>query len=200
MMRSMLGLTLVLSLVVLGCEDKPASTAPAASAAPATSASPTGATKPASTAATPAPTPEAKPAEPASAAASFPATALPAKDFADFTIGLPTGGKLDKTGDDKASLETPDYKLMLKKADAKDSISEMKTMIQKMPGFKAITIDQPDGLVVEVDEKGAPQFLITRHVKVGDMTLSCENALTKPPKDKAKAQEAFDVCGTIKKK
>ncbi|MBK9265973.1 MAG: hypothetical protein IPM54_40085 [Polyangiaceae bacterium] len=70
----------------------------------------------------------------------------------------------------------------------------------KMPGFKAITIDQPDGLVVEVEEKGAPQFLITRHVKVGDVTLSCENALTKPPKDKAKAQEAFDVCGTIKKK
>lgn len=198
MMRSMLGLTLVLSLVAVGCEDKPSSTAPATSATPATSASPTGATKPASTAATPAA--EAKPAEPASAAASFPATALPAKDLADFTIGLPTGGKLDQSGDDKASLETPDYKLMLKKPGPKDSIADLKPLMPKMPGFKAITIDQPDGLVVEVEEKGAPQFLITRHVKVGDVTLSCENALTKPPKDKAKAQEAFDVCGTIKKK
>jgi hypothetical protein len=152
--------------------------------------------------AAPAPTPtmEAKPAQPASAAASFPATALTAKDLADFTIGLPTGGKIDKSGDDRASVETPDYKLMIKKADAKETISELKPMIQKMPGFKAITIDQADGLVVEAEEKGAPQFLITRHVKVGDVTISCENALTKPPKDKAKAQEAFDVCGTIKKK
>jgi hypothetical protein len=72
-------------------------------------------------------------------------------------------------------------------------------MLQKMKEFKAITIDQPDGLVVEIEEKGAKQFLLTRYVKVGDVTVSCENALTKPPKDQAKAQEAFDVCGTIKK-
>jgi hypothetical protein len=144
--------------------------------------------------------PEAKPAaEPASAAASLPATALPAKNLADFTIGLPTGGKLDQSSDDAASLETPDYKLILKKG-AKDDIAELKGMMPKMPGFKAITIDKPDGLVVEVEEKGAAQFLLTRYVKVGDVTVSCENALTKPPKDKAKAQEAFDLCGTIKKK
>lgn len=200
-MRSTLGLLLVASLVALGCEDAPSGTAPTTSAKPTTSATPTGAAKPTGTTAMPAPTVEAKPAaQPASAAASFPATDLPAKDLAGFTIGLPTGGKLDKSGDDKASLDTADYKLMLKKADPKETIAELKPMMQKIPGFKGITIDQPDGLVIEAEEKGAPQFLITRNVKVGDVTIACENALTKPPKDKAKAQEAWDVCGTIKKK
>jgi len=201
MTRSSTGLALAIVVLLLGCEGSPSGTAPTSSATPAKSATPTAATaKPAATT-TAAATSEVKaPLQPGSTAASFPATAIPAKNFADFTIGLPPGGKLDKQGDAQSSLETTDYKLMLKAAKPKDSVSEMKTAIQKMPGFKAITVDQPDGLVIEVEEKGAKQFMITRLVKVGEVTVSCENALTKPPKDPAKAQEAFDVCGTIKHK
>jgi hypothetical protein len=199
-MRESLGFALILCFVALGCENAPSGTAPTSSATPAKAASSADAMKPATPSEKAAPPAEVKPAaQPASAAASFPATALPAKDLAGFTIGVPTGGKLDKSGDDRASLETADYKLMLKKAGEKETIAELKEMVQKMKEFKAITVDQPDGLVVEIEEKGAKQFLITRYVKVGDVTVSCENALTKPPKDPAKAQEAFDVCGTIKK-
>lgn len=195
-----IAIAIALPLVALGCEGSPSGAPASGSAKPATTTA-AGTAKPATTAATATGTAasDTKPAS-ASAAAAFPATALPSKNFADFTIGLPPGGKLDKSGDDKSSLETADYKLMLKAKGAKDDLAELKTMIQKIPGFKAITVDQPDGLMIEVEEKGAKQYLITRHVKVGDVTVSCENALTKPPKDAAKAQEAFDVCGTVKKK
>ncbi len=206
MKRSSIGLALVISIVAFGCQDKDKATAPgttsasaSASAMATTTASGMTAMASAMPAASAAPDMKAT-AEPASMAAAFPATALPAKALADFTIGLPTGGKLDKSGDDKASLETPDYKLMLKKATAKDEMAGMKDMVKKMPGFKAITVDKADGMVVETAEKGAKQFLVTRYVKVGDVNLSCENALTKPPKDEAKAHEAWDVCGTLKKK
>lgn len=198
MKRSSIGLALVISLVAFGCQDKDKSTSPGTTAATTTAASGTTAMASAMPAAPAAP--ETKAADPASAAAAFPATALPSKALADYTIGVPAGGKLEKAADDRASLETPDYKLILKKASAKDDIAGMKAMITKMPGFKAITVDKPDGMVVEASEKGAKQFLITRYVKVGDVNLACENALTKPPKDEAKAREAFDVCGTLKKK
>lgn len=191
MSRSMLRVALALSVLAFGCnKDKTAGTAPT----PSSTASSTGATTEKAAATTTAKTT----AEPASAAASFPATALPSKKLADYTIGLPPGGKLAQSGDNSA-LETSDYKLMIKPG-GKNDLAEMKTQIKSMPGFKNITIDQPDGVVVEAEEKGAPQFLITRYVKAGDATVSCESALTKPPKDKAKAKEAFDVCGTIKKK
>lgn len=190
MMRLSLALVLVLSLASAGCESASSGAAPATSG----SAKPTGAAATSTAAAAP------KPAEPASAAASFPATDIPAKDFAGLTIGVPPGGKVDKIGDDRASIETADYKLIVKKAGPKDDVAEMKAMVQKMPGFKALTVDQADGLVMEVDEKGKSQFVLSRIVKVGDLTLICDSALTKPPTDKAKGQEAFDVCGTIKKK
>ena len=193
-------LALVISLAV-GCQDKDKATAPGTTSASATVATTTASgTAMATGMAAPAAPDTKTTAESASVAAAFPATALPAKQLADFTIGLPIGGKLDKTGDDKASLETPDYKLMLKKAPAKDEMAGMRDMVKKMPGFKAITVDKPDGMVVETAEKGAKQFLVTRYVKAGDVNLSCENALTKPPKDEAKAREAWDVCGTLKKK
>jgi len=197
MTRSSLGLAFILSLVAVGCQnkDKASATGTTAGSTTAGTTSPMASAAPMATTAT-----TVKTAEPASAAAAFPATALPAKDLADFTIGLPTGGKLEKSGSDKASVETPDYKLMLKKASSKDDMTGMKDMVQKMPGFKAITVEKPDGMVVETAEKGAKQFLITRYVTVGDVKLSCESALTKPPKDEAKAREAFDVCGTLKKK
>lgn len=197
MMRLSLGLGLALSIVALGCGEGASS-----GASPSTtgSAAATGAAKPTAAAQTAAAA-TAKPAEPASAAASFPATDIPAKDFAGLTVGVPPGGKVDKSGDDRASVETADYKVMIKKAGPKDEdVAGLKAMIQKMPGFKAITVDKPDGVVIEVEEKGKPQFVLTRIVKAGDMTLLCDSALTKPPTDKAKAEEAFDVCGTIKKK
>jgi hypothetical protein len=183
-------LVLGLSLVAVGC-DKSSSTAQGSTDTASTTNS-----APAAKAATA----EGKPAaQPASAAASFPATALPAKQLAGYTIALPTGGKLEADGDDRARLETPDYRLIIKPAKANQT-AEMKAMMPKMPGFKEITVDSPDGLVVQVEEKGATQFVLTRYVKLGDAFYACDNALTKPPKDKAKAQEAFDVCGTLKKK
>lgn len=190
MSRSTLPLVLALSALAFGCNKDKA--AEGTSPAPSSTASSTSATAEKAAATT------TKTAEPASAAAAFPATALPAKKLADYTIGVPPGGKVDKSGDN-ASLETPDYKLMIKPG-GKNDLGEMKGAVKSMPGFKAFTIDQPDGVVVEAEEKGAPQFMLTRYVKVGDTTISCESALTKPPKDKTKAKEAFDVCGTIKKK
>lgn len=181
----------VLTLFAAAC-DKSSSTSAAPQPSAASSVN-------AASAPTTAASPEAKPAaSPASAADAFPATALPGKSFADTTINVPPGGKLDKAGE-KVSLETPDYKLMIKSAKKNDT-ADMKGMLSSMPGFKGITVESPDGIVAQVEEKGAPQFVLTRYVKVGDALLSCESALTKPPKDKAKAQEAFDVCGTLKKK
>jgi hypothetical protein len=205
MTRSSIRLALALPLIALGCEGAPtggtaatSSAAPpkttaAATAKPTATAAAASATAASSAGATPASTST-------SAAASFPATALPSKNFAELTIGLPPGGKLEKSGEDKSSLDTTDYKLMIKAGPKTDDLEKLKTDIKKMPGFKAITTDKPDGMVVEADDKGKPQFLVTRYVKVGDVTVACESALTKPPKDAAKAQEAFDVCGTIKKK
>lgn len=197
MNRMLVGLAVVLPVFAVACQDKPSGGAASASASAASSAAatpPTSAAPPATTAAAPSAS-----VAPASAAASYPATALPAKKLADYTIGLPPGGKLDKSGDDRASLETGDYKVMVKLA-GKDTAADMKPMIQKLPGFKSLVVDQPDGMVAEFEEKGAKQYVFTRFVKAGDVTLSCENALTKPPKDVAKAKEAFDLCGTLKKK
>ena len=134
-----------------------------------------------------------------SPANGFPATALPSQNFAAYTIGVPPGGKLDVSGDDRSSLETPDYKLIVKTA-KKNETADMKAKMPSMPGFKAFVVDSPDGLVMQVEDKGATQFVLTRYVQVGDTLLVCDSTLTKPPKDKAKAQEAFDVCGTLKKK
>lgn len=132
-------------------------------------------------------------------ASSLPATPLPSANLANIKIGVPSGGKLEKASDDRSSLETADYKLMVQLTKKKQALSELKEMVQSMPGFKEIVIEQADGLVVAVEEKGGMQFLITRYVQVGDVALSCQSSLTKPPKERAKAQEAFDVCGTLTK-
>src|SRR5262245_32357610 len=103
MMRSSTGFALASCLIVFGCEGSPSGTAPTASPTSlAKSAAPAASAKPTASSADVKPT-----AQPTSAAASFPATPLPSKAFADFTIGLPTGGKLEKSGDN-SSLDTPD--------------------------------------------------------------------------------------------
>ncbi len=199
MNRMLAGVVVTVGVLAFACDDKPSGGAPAASAS--ASAASSAAAKPSASAPATAmmPAPAASSAQPASAAAAFPATALVAKKLADYTVGLPPGGKLDKVTDDKATLDTPDYKLMMSVA-GKDTVPKMKAMIQKLPGFKSLTVDQDDGLVAEFEDKGAKQYMFTRYIKVGDVTIACENALTKPAKDAAKAKEAFDVCGTIKKK
>ena len=202
MTRSSIFAALALPLFAMACESTPATTGTTGGAATtkaATTAAGTGA-KATSTAATTAAAATATAASTAAAAGTssadaFPAQPLTAKDFADYTINVPTGGKINS---DK--IETPDYKLIIKKAKEKENIAELKGLIQKMPGFKAITVDKEDGLVVETEEKGAKQYVITRHVKIGDVTLTCETTLTGPAKDEAKAKEAWDVCGTLKKK
>jgi hypothetical protein len=77
--------------------------------------------------------------------------------------------------------------------------AKMKEMFGKAPGFRSI-VDSPDGLLAETDEKGKKSIVLARYVKVGDALLTCDSALTKPPKDEAKGKEAWDVCGTLKKK
>jgi hypothetical protein len=196
MKAPLIALALGSCVLALACNKKTDSTATAASAS-------AGATAAASASAAPtakAATADVKPADTAakSAAASFPATALTAKDFTDYTIGLPPGGKVDKNGNN-AQVETPDYRLILKVA-KKNETADMKAMMPKMGGFKEFTVDQPDGLIAHVEDKSGTQYVFTRYIQVGDKLLSCESALTKPAKDKAKAQEAFDVCGTLKKK
>lgn len=183
-------------VLALACNKKTDASGTAASASASATAAASASAAPTAKAATT----DVKPADTAakSAAASFPATALTAKDFTDYTIGLPPGGKVDKNGNN-AQVETPDYRIILKVAKKNDT-ADMKSALPKMGGFKEFTVDQPDGLVAHVEEKSGPQYVFTRYVQVGDKLLSCESALTKPPKDKAKAQEAFDVCGTLKKK
>jgi hypothetical protein len=192
MTRSSTIVALALPLL-LACEGQPSGTAPAGSGAPAT-----GTAKPAATgAAATTGAAAATGGSAAGAAAAFPATALTAKALEAYTIGVPPGGKVDKASDDKASLETPDYKLML--SIGKNQVADVKKLLEKAPGFKAI-VDQPDGMLAEYEEKGTKQYLMTRYVTVGDATVVCENALTKPAKTEAKAKEAWDVCGTVKKK
>jgi hypothetical protein len=194
--RSIALAVLAVSALVTGCQDK-SSTSPAASASGSAAAAPSAPAASAPTAAAPA---ASSAAAPASTVASFPATALPAKKLADYTVGLPPGGKLDKAGDDRASLDTPDYKLMFKISNPKDTAADMKGMVQKLPGFKSLTVDAPDGIVAEFEDKGTKQYIFTRFVKVGDVSLTCDSAMTKPAKDAAKAKEAFEICGTLKKK
>jgi len=184
------------AVVLSACQDK-SSGGPAAASASASAAAAPSASAPAAATASAAPSASAAPA---SAAASYPSTPIPAKKLADYAIGVPAGGKLDKSGDDRASLDVGDYRIMIKIAGPKDTIAEMKPIVQKLPGFKSMLVDAPDGLVAEFEEKGTKSYIFTRFVKVGDVTLSCDSALTKPAKDAAKAKEAFDICGTLKKK
>lgn len=136
----------------------------------------------------------------ADAAKAFPATAVPAKGLEGVTIGLPPGGKLEAGGpgmEDRAGLETADYKLMIKPGGG--DVTKVKEMLGKMKTFKAFTIDTADGFVAELDEPSGKQFMVTRAVKAGDATVMCDSAMSKPAKTVEKAQEAFAVCGTIKK-
>src|SRR4051794_7807990 len=112
-LSSAIFLALGLGLIVLGCE-KGATSGATASASASASANATPAAK-AATAEVASAKPEAT-AKSASAAANFAATAFPAKTLADYTIGLPTDGKIGKIGEDKSTLETPDYKLMITSA------------------------------------------------------------------------------------
>src|SRR5690606_18949879 len=124
-----------------------------------------------SSATTAAATSEATPTEKESAAAAFPATALPAKSVAEYTIGVPPGGKVDKVNDEKATLETADFKLMIAVAKANET-AKVKEMFSKAPGFRAI-IDTPDGLAMETENRGEKMFAVTRYVKLGDVVLVC---------------------------
>jgi hypothetical protein len=180
--------------MLVACEGQSSGPAPAGSGAAAT-----GTAKPAATgtAATTAAAAATGASAAGNAAAAFPATALPAKALEAYTIGVPTGGKVEKVSDDKASLDTGEYKLLL--SVGKNEMAELKKLLEKQPGFKAL-VDKPDGMLAEYEEKGAKQYLLTRYVTVGDATVVCENALTKPPKTEPKAKEAWDICGTVKKK
>lgn len=136
----------------------------------------------------------------ADAAKGYPATPVPAKGLEGVTIGLPPGGKLEAGGpgmEDRAGLETADYKLMLKPGEG--DISKTKDMLGKMKTFKGWTVDGADGFVAELEEPSGKQFMVIRAVKAGDKTVVCESAMSKPAKTAEKAQEAFAVCGTLKK-
>lgn len=197
MIRTMTALAVALPLALVACKGDDAAGTPGAAgsagAKPASTgaaATPTGAAATAAGAATGA-------GASAGAAAAFPATALTAKKLEGFTIGLPPGGKIDKASDDKGTVDTADYKLMV--SVGKNELADMKAMLGKVPGTKII-VDQPDGLVAEMEAKGAKEYVLTRYVTIGSDTVVCETAATKSAKTEAKAKEAFDVCGTVKKK
>ncbi len=156
------------------------SAAPAArgSAAPTASAAPTEAAKP-------------------SAAASFAAQPVP-KPFDTLTIGAPTGAKLE-TGvtKDYAMIEGPDYAFKIEE-EKENEIPKLKEMMSKA-GAKFI-VDQPDGLVFEMKDKDETSLNVLRYLKIGDKGYSCSTTSKGAPKSPEKAQEAYDVCGTLKAK
>jgi hypothetical protein len=136
----------------------------------------------------------------ADAAKAYPATPVPAKGLEGVTIGLPPGGKLEAGGpgmEDRAGLETADYKLMIKPGEG--DFTKVKDMLGKMKTFKGWAVDAADGFIAELDEPSGKQFMVTRSVKAGDKAVVCDSAMSKPAKTLEKAQEAFAVCGTLKK-
>lgn len=137
----------------------------------------------------------------ADAAKAFPAQAVTVPALKGVTIGVPPGGKLASGGaglDDRATIETPDYNLIIKVGD--EAIhAKVKDMVAKMKTFKGFKIDAPDGFIAQLDEPSGTQFMVSRVVKAGDKSVNCESAAFKPLKTLDKAQEAFAVCGTLKK-
>ena len=99
--------------------------------------------------------------------------------------------------EDRASLETADYKMMIKPGDG--DFTKVKEMLGKMKTFKGWAVDAADGFIAELDEPSGKQFMVTRSVKAGDKGVVCDSAMSKPAKSLDKAQEAFAVCGTLKK-
>jgi hypothetical protein len=137
----------------------------------------------------------------ADAAKAFPAQAVTLPALKGVTVGVPPGGKLAAGGpglDDRVTIETPDYNLIIKVGDEAIA-AKVKDMVGKMKTFKGFKIDAPDGFVAQLDEPSGTQFMVSRTVKAGDKTVGCESAAFKPLKTLDKAQEAFAVCGTIKK-
>ncbi len=137
----------------------------------------------------------------ADAAKAYPAQAVTVPALKGVTIGVPPGGKLVAGGpelDDRATIETPDYNLIIKVGD-EAIFAKVKDMVVKMKTFKGLKIDAPDGFIVQLDEPSGTQFLVNRVVKAGDKSVGCESAAFKPLKTLDKAQEAFAVCGTLKK-
>jgi hypothetical protein len=137
----------------------------------------------------------------AEAAKAFPAQAVTLPALKGVTVGVPPGGKLAAGGpglDDRVMIETPDYNLIIKVGD--DAIAaKVKGMVGGMKTFKGFKIDAPDGFIAELAEPSGTQFMVSRTVKAGDKSVGCESAAFKPLKTLDKAQEAFAVCGTIKK-
>jgi hypothetical protein len=137
----------------------------------------------------------------ADAAKAFPAQAVTLPALKGTTIGVPPGGKLTAGGpglDDRAILDTPDYNLIIKVGDDA-GVGKVKEMLGKMKTFKGFKIDAPDGFIAELAEPSGTQFMVSRVVKAGDKSVGCESAAFKPLKTLDKAQEAYAVCGTIKK-
>ncbi len=137
----------------------------------------------------------------ADAAKAYPAQAVTVPALKGVTVGVPPGGKLAAGGpglDDRAVLETPDYNLLVKVGD-EAVLAKVKDMVSKMKTFKGFKADAADGFIAQLDEPSGTQFMVSRVVKAGDKSVSCESAAFKPLKTLDKAQEAFAVCGTIKK-
>lgn len=137
----------------------------------------------------------------ADAAKAFPAQAVTVPALKGVTIGVPPGGKLVSGGpglEDRAVLETADYNLTLKVGD-EAKLAKVKEMISKMKTFKGYKVDGADGFIAQLDEPSGSQFMVSRMVKAGDQTVACEVAAFKPPKTLDKAQEAYAICGTLKK-
>jgi hypothetical protein len=137
----------------------------------------------------------------ADAAKAFPAQAVTVPALKGVTIGVPPGGKLVPGAaglDDRATIETPDYNLIIKVGD-EAVLTKVKDMVGKMKTFKGFKIDAPDGFVAQLEEPSGTQFMVSRVVKAGDKSVGCESAAFKTMKTLDKAQEAFAVCGTIKK-
>jgi hypothetical protein len=137
----------------------------------------------------------------ADAAKAYPAQAVTVPALKGVTIGVPPGGKLAGGGpglDDRSVLETPDYNLLIKVGD-EAVLAKVKDMLGKMKTFKGFKADAPDGFIAQLDEASGTQFMVSRLVKAGDKSVSCDSAAFKPLKTLDKAQEAFAVCGTIKK-
>ena len=137
----------------------------------------------------------------ADAAKAFPAQAVPLPALKGMTIGVPPGGKLNAGGpglDDRVVIETSDYNLIVKVGD-EATFAKVKDMIAKMKTFKGFKVEAPDGFIAQLDEASGTQFMVNRLVKAGDKSVGCDSAAFKPLKTLDKAQEAFAVCGTIKK-
>ncbi len=135
---------------------------------------------------------------PKAAAVSFPAQPLPAP-FETLTLGAPTGAKLE-TGVTKAyaMIEGPDYAFKIEEA-KENTVPKLKEMLGK--GETKFLVDQPEGIVADMPQKdGSSGLTVFRYLKIGEKGYKCSTTMKGAPKTPEKAQEAYDVCGTLKAK